>query len=403
MVDDPGGELALTARARDPTPPLLRLVGVEVLGRVLVRAHGRAVLASHHGLALRVAKVVLCIDGRGGATACALTSPLAATEVLDQDAQHLTTVVVGLVAVAIVDDAGIEAADVDAIAGALPSVRDRVDLVTRVSRAGARRVAVVLSRSSRRRDGLRPTRPAVPADCAITHSTGTTGSTCTTGSTSTTGSARGTHCTRRAGTRRGTAVGGRTVGRRRATTVPTGRACSAGGRRGPGRTRPCTTRGRCSRTSATVAAVSGGGTAGSRRRTAGRGTARRSRGTAGTSSSGTARPGPTSTGITTTGGTTIATSCITTARGTTRPGATGCRSAGPGTTCTAAPGTARSAGTVARSRGRRSPTGTTATRGTARRASTAVTGRCISCGTTSAGATSAAVPGTSGSTCRITA
>src|SRR6266700_3595956 len=190
----PGGELALTARTRNTTP----LLRDECLGRVLARARPTLLSCTNVGLPVGVAKVVHGIDGRGGARASAtlaiprkktILAPALSTKILDQDAEHFTAVVEHLVAVAVVDDTGVVAADVDAVAGALPTLSEAVDLVTRVGRAGACRVAVVLGRRRRRRNGLGPTRSTGTARRTIAHSTSSTSSTCPTDTASTTGTA----------------------------------------------------------------------------------------------------------------------------------------------------------------------------------------------------------------------
>src|SRR5439155_5962452 len=190
--DLPGGELALTAR--DTTS--LWLLRDERLSRVLARARPALLSSSNVGLHVGADKVIHGIDGRGGARATlaiprkkTILAPALATKILDQDAEHITAVVEHLVAVAIVDDAGVVAADVGAVAGALPTLSQAVDLVTRVGRAGARRVAVVLGRRRRRRHGLGPTRSTGTARRTIAHSTSSTCSTCPTDTASTTGTA----------------------------------------------------------------------------------------------------------------------------------------------------------------------------------------------------------------------
>src|SRR5205823_4056076 len=90
-------------------------------------------------------------------------------KVLDQNAEDLTAVVDHLVATAVIDHAGIGTTDVDAVAGALPTLREPVDLVPRVGRAGTVCAARIIGSPRRRRDGLGPT--GTTAQAATTCST----------------------------------------------------------------------------------------------------------------------------------------------------------------------------------------------------------------------------------------
>ena len=177
--------LRLTARILVATP--LQLLRNERLGRVLVRARPGFLPCANVGLPVGVAGVAHRVDGRSGTT---LTPGLPA-KVLDQNAEDLTAVVDHLVATAVIDHAGIGTTDVDAVAGALPTLREPVDLVPRVGRAGTVCAARIIGSPRRRRDGLGPTGPTGTADRTIARSTCSTSSTMTAGTANTAGTGRG--------------------------------------------------------------------------------------------------------------------------------------------------------------------------------------------------------------------
>src|SRR6266481_2471042 len=187
-----------TARVLVATP--LLLLRNERLGRVLVRLRPLA----HRRLAVGVANVLRGVDGSGGVLASA--TGLAA-QVLDQHAEDVTVVDYALVVVAEIDGAKVLAADIDAGVGALPTLSDTGSLVTRVRRARARRVAVVLCRPSRRGLRLRPTGPTRSRRGSTGVDAGVAADrpACTSG-----GTPAGTHCTNRPGP--GSAVSAGTTG-----------------------------------------------------------------------------------------------------------------------------------------------------------------------------------------------
>src|SRR5713101_3518442 len=249
--------LKLTARAWIPTP--LQLLRDERLGRVLVRLRPLA----HRRLTVGVTNVPLGIDGSGDVLA--RTSTGLAAQILDQHAQDVAVVDHALVVVPEIDDAKILAADIDAGVRALPTLSDTGSLVTRVGRARARRVAVVLRRPSRVGLRLRTTGPtrrrrgSTGIDAGVVAGTRTT-ATCGRGSitTGTTGTASATSTADATSTTR-TGI----------TALPTYRAVTSRGSRGTGRPRAIPTRRRGVTAGATGRTATRGGATGDRLRARG--------------------------------------------------------------------------------------------------------------------------------------